>query len=87
MEVDNRLFLDAKGLMCPMPLLKAKKMLNEMAEGEVLAIEATDPGSMKDFEVFARQSGHLLLEAIEQDGIYRYCLKKSPVSVMNSGGA
>lgn len=77
----EKLFLDARGLSCPMPLLKAKKMLNEMAEGEVLAIEATDPTSMKDFEIFARQSGHLLLEASKRSGVYVYCLQKSSVKV------
>ena len=68
--------LDVKGLNCPMPLLKAKKTLNEMQADELLRVYATDPGSVRDFEVFARQSGNTLLEAEEQEGIYTYLLKK-----------
>ena len=54
--------LDVKGLKCPMPLLKAKQALNRMSGGEELEVLATDPGSVRDFETFARQSGHELLE-------------------------
>ena len=68
--------LDVKGLNCPMPLLKAKKTLNEMQGEELLRVFATDPGSVRDFEVFARQSGNTLLESAEQDGVYEYLLKK-----------
>lgn len=68
--------LDVKGLNCPMPLLKAKKALNEMAGGMQLRVYATDPGSVKDFEVFARQSGNKLLEAGEDAGVYSYLLEK-----------
>ncbi len=69
-------YLDVKGLNCPMPLLKAKKALNEMAAGEQLRVDATDPGSERDFEVFARQSGHQLLEARVDDGVFSYLLLK-----------
>jgi len=68
--------LDVQGLNCPMPLLKAKKTLNEMVAGAQLRVLATDPGSVRDFAVFARQSGHLLLESAEQDGTYTYLLQK-----------
>ncbi|NKC01115.1 MAG: hypothetical protein GKR90_21830 [Pseudomonadales bacterium] len=68
--------LDVKGLNCPMPLLKAKKALNEMAALEVLRVLATDPGSVRDFEVFSRQSGHPLLDSGEDDGVYFYVLQK-----------
>ena len=68
--------LDATGLTCPMPLLKAKKALNALAAGDRLRVRATDPGSVKDFDVFARQSGHALLESDEQDGVYTYVLQK-----------
>ena len=68
--------LDVKGLNCPMPLLKAKKTLNEMQAGERLQVYATDPGSVRDFEVFARQSGNQLLESGEEDGTYCYLLQK-----------
>ena len=60
-----------------MPLLKAKRTLNGMENGELLRVLATDPGSMKDFTVFAKQSGHQLLEASEAEGTYSYLLKKT----------
>jgi tRNA 2-thiouridine synthesizing protein A len=59
MEHDNE--LDARGLNCPLPILRARKALNEMTSGQVLRIVATDPGSVKDFESFARQTGNSLL--------------------------
>src|SRR5262249_20160206 len=68
--------LDASGLNCPMPLLKAKKALNEMTAGALLRVIATDPGSVRDFEVFSRQSGHLLLESKQTDGRFEYLLRK-----------
>lgn len=54
--------LDARGLNCPLPILKAKKALAEMASGEVLRVVATDPGSVRDFQAFARQTGNQLLD-------------------------
>ena len=69
--------LDAKGLNCPMPLLKAKRALNAMEPGQKLRILATDQGSVRDFRVFAEQSGHLLLASEETDGVYMHLLQKS----------
>jgi tRNA 2-thiouridine synthesizing protein A len=54
--------LDARGLNCPLPILKAKKALAEMRSGEVLKVIATDPGSIRDFQAFARQTGNDLVE-------------------------
>ena len=68
--------LDASGLTCPMPLLKAKQALNGMQSGELLRVIATDPGSVRDFEVFSAQSGHALLESRQEDGSYFYLLQK-----------
>ncbi|HEY5679555.1 MAG TPA: sulfurtransferase TusA family protein [Pseudomonadales bacterium] len=70
--------VDAKGLNCPMPLLKAKKALNELSPGELVKVLATDPGSVRDFEVFSRQSGHALLESLREDDTYIYLLRKKP---------
>ena len=53
--------LDARGLICPLPILKAKKALSDMHSGEVLRIWATDPGSVRDFQAFARQTGNDLV--------------------------
>jgi len=58
--------LDASGLNCPLPILRAKKSLNGMDAGQVLHIIATDPGSVKDFEAFARQTGNELMESKEE---------------------
>ena len=68
--------LDVKDLTCPMPLLKAKKTLNDMEAGAVLRVLATDPGSERDFEVFARQSGNTLIDSSNSDGVYCYYLRK-----------
>jgi tRNA 2-thiouridine synthesizing protein A len=68
--------VDACGLTCPMPLLKAKKALNAMAGGQVLRVLATDPGSERDFQVFARQSGHPLLASRRDGDRFVYLLEK-----------
>ena len=70
--------LDVQGLNCPMPLLKAKKALNEMPPEALLKVLATDPGSVRDFEVFSQQSGHELLEASRDGDTYGYVLRKKP---------
>ena len=57
--------LDARGLSCPLPILKTKKSLNELASGQVLKIVATDPGSVKDFQAFCKQTGNELLSHSE----------------------
>jgi len=72
----NLVELDATGLLCPMPLLKAKRALNAMASGEKLRVTATDQGSVRDFQVFAEQSGHILLASDEANGIYVHILQK-----------
>ncbi|RZJ11794.1 MAG: sulfurtransferase TusA family protein [Rubrivivax sp.] len=56
--------IDTRGLNCPLPILKAKKALAEMQSGDLLRVVATDPGSMRDFQAFARQTGN---ELVEQD--------------------
>jgi len=69
--------LDASGLNCPMPILRAKKALKDLQSGDVLRIIATDPGSVKDFEAFAKQTGNELLESNEENGSFFYRLRKS----------
>lgn len=59
--------LDARGLLCPLPILKAKKALSEMHSGEILRVLATDPGSVRDFQAFARQTGNDLLDQQAQE--------------------
>ncbi len=74
MQIDKE--LDARGLNCPLPILRAKKALSDMASGQVLRIQATDPGSTKDFQAFAKQTGNELLSQSEADRIYTFFLKK-----------
>lgn len=69
--------VDARGLACPMPLLKAKRALNAMRVGQQLLVLATDQGSVRDFRVFAEQSGHFLLDSDETDGVYSYLIEKA----------
>ncbi len=75
---DFDLELDARGLNCPLPILRAKKTLNSMTGGQILKIVATDPGSVKDFEAFANQTGNELVESSEQGGEFHFLLKKLP---------
>ncbi len=70
-------FLDTKGMNCPIPILKAKKALVDIASGEVLEIHATDPGAVADFEAFCRQTGNELVEWSEEDAIYKFQIKKA----------
>jgi tRNA 2-thiouridine synthesizing protein A len=69
--------LDAKGLNCPLPILKAKKALKDVPTGGTLEILATDPGSVADFQAFSRQVGNELLEHSEEGGVYRFLIRKS----------
>lgn len=69
--------LDASGLNCPMPILRAKKALKDLQSGDVLRVIATDPGSVKDFEAFAKQTGNELLESAEDGDSFIYRLKKA----------
>jgi len=68
--------VDARGLNCPLPVLRTKKALNEMTSGQVLRILATDPASVRDFQAFARQTGNELLQHAEQEGVFTFLLKR-----------
>lgn len=69
--------LDASGLNCPLPILRAKKALVGMSAGQILHVIATDPGAKKDFEAFARQTGNTLVESREDAGKFHFLLKKA----------
>lgn len=69
--------LDASGLNCPLPILRAKKTLAGMQGGQVLHIIATDPGSVKDFEAFSKQTGNELMESKEEGGKFFFLIKKA----------
>lgn len=68
--------LDASGLNCPLPILRAKKTLASLSSGQVLHIIATDPGSVKDFDAFAKQTGNELIESREEGGKFHFLIKK-----------
>jgi tRNA 2-thiouridine synthesizing protein A len=68
--------IDTRGLNCPLPILKAKKALSEMASGEVLKVVATDPGSMRDFQAFARQTGNELVEQSSANDEFVHFLRR-----------
>ena len=68
--------LDARGLNCPLPILRAKKALNELKSGQVLKIVATDPGSVKDFQAFSKQTGNELLSHAEANKEFTFFMKR-----------
>lgn len=69
--------LDASGLNCPLPILRARKMLGDMERGQVLRVISTDQGSIKDFEAFSKQTNHPLLSSGEEGGKFVFLLKKT----------
>jgi tRNA 2-thiouridine synthesizing protein A len=74
MEVSKE--IDTRGLNCPLPILKAKKALTEMAAGELLRVVSTDPGSMRDFQAFARQTGNELVEQTTAGADFMHVLRR-----------
>ena len=68
--------VDARGLNCPLPILKAKKALADLTSGQVLKVVATDPGSLRDFEAFARQTGNAMVGQGETDRVWTFFLKR-----------
>ena len=68
--------LDAHGLNCPLPILRSKKALGELTAGQVLKVVATDPGAIKDFEAFAKQTGNELLSSAQAGGEFTFFMKK-----------
>lgn len=69
--------LDAQGLLCPLPILRAKKVLRTLAPGDTLTVLATDPSSVRDFQSFCEQTGDTLVEWVETSpNTFRYCIRK-----------
>lgn len=69
--------LDARGLKCPLPVLRARKAIKEVAAGGLLKVLATDPGAPKDFVHFCETTGHELVESSESDGVYSLVIRKN----------
>ena len=74
MDIDKE--IDTRGLNCPLPILRAKKALAEMNSGEVLRVMATDPGSVRDFQAFAKQTGNHLLEHSADNGEFVFFMQR-----------
>ncbi len=74
MNVDKE--LDARGLNCPLPILKTKKSLADMAPGQVLKVVSTDAGSIKDMQAFASQTGNTLVSSTQENGEYVFLMQK-----------
>jgi tRNA 2-thiouridine synthesizing protein A len=68
--------LDARGLACPLPIVKTRKALNELASGQVLKVTATDSGSLADMKAFSEQTGNELLSSTQDGGLYVFYLKR-----------
>ncbi len=69
--------LDTKGLNCPLPILKAKKAIQDVPAGGTLEVLATDPGSVADFQAFCRQTKHTLVEQTEVAGVFRFLIQRT----------
>jgi tRNA 2-thiouridine synthesizing protein A len=68
--------VDARGLNCPLPILRTKKALNDMQSGQLIRITATDPASVRDFQAFARQTGNELVEHGEDEGAFWFLMRR-----------
>jgi len=69
--------VDAKGLSCPMPIVKTAQAAKTVPSGELIEVLATDPGSVKDFAAWTRSTGNAIVEQTEEDGVYRFVIKRS----------
>lgn len=70
--------LDAQGLRCPLPVLRARKKIREIEPGELLTVLATDPAALGDFQAFCEQTGHPFVSGVEADGVYTIILRRKP---------
>ena len=68
--------LDARGLNCPLPILRAKKAFSDMQSGQVLKIVATDPGAVKDFQAFCRATGNELVASSQEGNVFKFVIKR-----------
>ncbi|MBX5466400.1 MAG: sulfurtransferase TusA family protein [Firmicutes bacterium] len=75
--METALVVDAKGLRCPLPIIKAKKGVESVAVGQVVEVQCTDPGSVADFQAWAKSTGHVLVDRREEDGVYIFWIQRS----------
>ncbi|RAR49912.1 TusA-related sulfurtransferase [Paraburkholderia unamae] len=76
MQIQVHKEVDARGLNCPLPILRAKKALADMESGQILKVLATDPGSQRDFAAFARQTGNEIVESSQQDKTFVFLMRR-----------
>ena len=76
MQIQVHKEVDARGLMCPLPILRAKKALADMDSGQILKVLATDPGSQRDFAAFAKQTGNEIVESSAHDKVFTFLMKR-----------
>ena len=69
--------VDAKGLSCPMPIVKTAQAVKTVPAGELIEVLATDPGSVKDFAAWTRSTGNAIVDQTETDGVYRFVIKRA----------
>ena len=77
MSIKEDQTLDAKGLNCPLPILKTKVLLNKMQAGEILYVEATDPHSVIDFEAYCARTNHNLLQSEEESNLFKFYIQRA----------
>lgn len=75
--MDVKKVLDAKGIACPMPIVRTRQAMGELESGEILEVHATDKGSKSDLTAWSRSSGHELLKDTEEDGVLKFWIKKA----------
>ncbi|MGF6608849.1 tRNA 2-thiouridine synthesizing protein A [Paraburkholderia sp. WSM4175] len=76
MQIQIHKEVDARGLMCPLPILRAKKALADMESGQILKVLATDPGSQRDFAAFAKQTGNEIVESSAHDKVFTFLMRR-----------
>ena len=74
-DTDDATLLDARGLACPLPVLKAKKAIRKVTANSLLKVLATDPGSVKDFQAFCEVTGHKLESSRDEDGVFEFLIR------------
>jgi len=75
--VSKRISLDVQGLKCPLPVLRARRAMKDLAAGDILDVSATDPASVADFRAFCETTGHELVAAGEDNGVFRFAIRKA----------
>ncbi len=76
MNMNTDITVDTKGMACPMPIVKAKKALDSLQQGQIMEVLSTDKGSVNDFQAWVKQTNHELIQHVEEDGVYKFYVRK-----------